>query len=406
MSRRCSSAACCSIDGGDIALAGGRGGGDCWSSRCCSGIAGSRSASTRPAAARGAGGRALDLALLGLIALATTAALSVVGALLVAALFVVPALTARLFAERMRTWQLGQRRSRRRRGNGRALALGQDRRAARGDDRGRRRRRLRSLPLRGRWPAPGRRSSLPPAWRRPLCSPPAAAAARTPRSGQLQVVATTTQIGDFVREVGGNAVAVDQILQPNTDPHEYEPRPSDVARGRRGEARLRQRRQPRQLDRPGRLRQRQRRQGRRSRRDRAGAAPRRVERGGGLEVRPALVARPAQRRVRGAGDRRRAGARRPTRKAAFDRNAGAYIAKLRSSTAKSLAAWTRSRFAAQAGHRPRRLRLLRRALRDRRGRRRHSIPDHPGAAVGKGPQRPRRPDRTRAGRRRSSPRAR
>jgi ABC-type Zn uptake system ZnuABC Zn-binding protein ZnuA len=48
-------------------------------------------------------------------------------------------------------------------------------------------------------------------------------------SGQLQVVATTTQIGDFVREVGGNAVAVDQILQPNTDPHEYEPRPSDVA---------------------------------------------------------------------------------------------------------------------------------------------------------------------------------
>jgi zinc/manganese transport system substrate-binding protein len=43
------------------------------------------------------------------------------------------------------------------------------------------------------------------------------------------VVATTTQIGDWAREVGGGAVAVDQILQPNTDPHEYEPRPSDVA---------------------------------------------------------------------------------------------------------------------------------------------------------------------------------
>jgi zinc/manganese transport system substrate-binding protein len=28
--------------------------------------------------------------------------------------------------------------------------------------------------------------------------------------------------------VGGNAVDVHQILQPNTDPHEYEPRPSDV----------------------------------------------------------------------------------------------------------------------------------------------------------------------------------
>jgi ABC-type Zn uptake system ZnuABC Zn-binding protein ZnuA len=31
-----------------------------------------------------------------------------------------------------------------------------------------------------------------------------------------------------VREVGGGAVSVDQILQPNTDPHSYEPRPSDV----------------------------------------------------------------------------------------------------------------------------------------------------------------------------------
>ncbi len=45
----------------------------------------------------------------------------------------------------------------------------------------------------------------------------------------MKVVATTTQLGDFVRAVGGNAIAVDQILQPNTDPHEYEPRPSDVA---------------------------------------------------------------------------------------------------------------------------------------------------------------------------------
>jgi ABC-type Zn uptake system ZnuABC Zn-binding protein ZnuA len=52
--------------------------------------------------------------------------------------------------------------------------------------------------------------------------------APTARPGQIEVVATTTQIGDFVREVGGDAVAVDQILQPNTDPHEYEPRPSDV----------------------------------------------------------------------------------------------------------------------------------------------------------------------------------
>jgi ABC-type Zn uptake system ZnuABC Zn-binding protein ZnuA len=45
---------------------------------------------------------------------------------------------------------------------------------------------------------------------------------------KLAVVATTTQIADFARNVGGDAVDVHQILQPNTDPHEYEPRPSDV----------------------------------------------------------------------------------------------------------------------------------------------------------------------------------
>jgi ABC-type Zn uptake system ZnuABC Zn-binding protein ZnuA len=41
-------------------------------------------------------------------------------------------------------------------------------------------------------------------------------------------VATSTQLGDFVRQVGGDRVDLHQILQPNTDPHEYEPRPADV----------------------------------------------------------------------------------------------------------------------------------------------------------------------------------
>jgi len=44
----------------------------------------------------------------------------------------------------------------------------------------------------------------------------------------IKAVATTTQVADFVREVGGDKVEVSQILQPNTDPHDYEPRPSDV----------------------------------------------------------------------------------------------------------------------------------------------------------------------------------
>jgi ABC-type Zn uptake system ZnuABC Zn-binding protein ZnuA len=47
-------------------------------------------------------------------------------------------------------------------------------------------------------------------------------------AGRLLVVATTTQLGDLVREVGGDAVQVHQLLHPNTDPHEYEPRPNDL----------------------------------------------------------------------------------------------------------------------------------------------------------------------------------
>jgi zinc/manganese transport system substrate-binding protein len=46
--------------------------------------------------------------------------------------------------------------------------------------------------------------------------------------GSPDVVVTTTQIADWTRKVGGEAVRVHQILEPNTDPHEYEPRPDDV----------------------------------------------------------------------------------------------------------------------------------------------------------------------------------
>jgi zinc/manganese transport system substrate-binding protein len=44
----------------------------------------------------------------------------------------------------------------------------------------------------------------------------------------VKVVATTTQVADFVRAVGGERVELVQVLQPNSDPHEYEPRPDDV----------------------------------------------------------------------------------------------------------------------------------------------------------------------------------
>jgi ABC-type Zn uptake system ZnuABC Zn-binding protein ZnuA len=46
---------------------------------------------------------------------------------------------------------------------------------------------------------------------------------------EVSVVATTTQVADLVRNVGGKRVAVDGLLSANADPHGYEPRPSDAA---------------------------------------------------------------------------------------------------------------------------------------------------------------------------------
>jgi zinc/manganese transport system substrate-binding protein len=45
----------------------------------------------------------------------------------------------------------------------------------------------------------------------------------------VTVVATTTQVADLVRDVGGARVNVEGMLRPGGDPHDYEPRPSDVA---------------------------------------------------------------------------------------------------------------------------------------------------------------------------------
>ena len=173
---------------------------------------------------------ALDAALLGLIALASTATLAVVGALLVASMFVVPAATARLFTRRILSWQLAS-----------ILLV-----AAEGSV---------GLWLSVETDAPpgatiacvaGAVFVLVVATRALLARARGAAtiAAATAalallavgcggtdssNSEQLDVVATTTQIGDWVGAVGGDAVSVHQVLQPNTDPHQYEPRPSDVA---------------------------------------------------------------------------------------------------------------------------------------------------------------------------------
>jgi ABC-type Zn uptake system ZnuABC Zn-binding protein ZnuA/ABC-type Mn2+/Zn2+ transport system permease subunit len=216
------------IDGGDLMLAGLAAG----LTLIASLLLGQRwlASGFDPAAGSPEGGGWLDLVLFGLIALAITAALSVVGALLVTALFVVPALTARLFAERMLSWQLASVALVALEGTvglwlsvktdappgatiavvaGAVFAIAAGARAL----------------ARARRGAP----ALAAAALAAVALLVAGCGASGSGNGQLQVVATTTQIGDFVREVGGDAVSVDQILQPNTDPHEYEPRPSDVA---------------------------------------------------------------------------------------------------------------------------------------------------------------------------------
>jgi zinc/manganese transport system substrate-binding protein len=53
-------------------------------------------------------------------------------------------------------------------------------------------------------------------------------AAAAPAGKALAVVATTPQVADFVRTIGGADVAVTQIIKPGVDPHEYEPTPADI----------------------------------------------------------------------------------------------------------------------------------------------------------------------------------
>lgn len=44
----------------------------------------------------------------------------------------------------------------------------------------------------------------------------------------LNVVATTTQLADFVSAIGGNRVKIHRLLAPNVDPHDFEPSPADL----------------------------------------------------------------------------------------------------------------------------------------------------------------------------------
>jgi ABC-type Zn uptake system ZnuABC Zn-binding protein ZnuA len=166
--------------------------------------------------------------LLLLVAVAVVAALDALGALLVAALLVVPAATARLWSRRLLAWQLSAVVLTGVEGivglwlsvelnvpPGAAIAV-----LAGG---------VFALVAAARRLPGARRIAVVGAGAVAIASLGAGCvSAGADSHGRPIVVATTTQIGDWARVVGGRAVDVHQILQPNTDPHEYEPRPADV----------------------------------------------------------------------------------------------------------------------------------------------------------------------------------
>jgi ABC-type Zn uptake system ZnuABC Zn-binding protein ZnuA/ABC-type Mn2+/Zn2+ transport system permease subunit len=182
---------------------------------------------TRALGVRSSGAEA---ALLVLIALVVIASLSALGAMLATALFVVPAATTRLWLNRLPIWQLATVGLTAAEGivgiwlsvklnappgatiatlSGSVFALATLTRAALRARRGRLALAMIALPVIAALPGCGASSS-------------------GSGGGKLDVVATTTQIGDWARQVGGDEVDVHQILKANTDPHDYEPRPADV----------------------------------------------------------------------------------------------------------------------------------------------------------------------------------
>src|SRR6266542_2098360 len=143
-----------------------------------------------PVTSRALGARSAlpELALLVLVSLTVVASLAALGVLLVSALLVLPAASARLWTHTLRSWQLA------------SVALAAAEGAA------------------GLWLAV--EANVPPGAAIAVVAGGVFALAALPRA--LPAVAVAGLV------LAGCAVSVHQILQPNTDPHEYEPRSADV----------------------------------------------------------------------------------------------------------------------------------------------------------------------------------
>ena len=173
-----------------------------------------------------------DQLLLILIGLVVIASVSAVGALLVTALIVTPAATVRIWSSRLASWRVGTILLTALEGTA-GLWLSVKTNAPPGAT-------IAVLAAGGFALSAVTRAVLPALPTKSAAGAAAvllavtlAACGSESGSGggagdRVEVVATTTQIGDWVRQVGGDAVDVHQVLKPNTDPHEYELRPADV----------------------------------------------------------------------------------------------------------------------------------------------------------------------------------
>jgi ABC-type Zn uptake system ZnuABC Zn-binding protein ZnuA len=178
------------------------------------------------AAALGFRGRLADAVLLALVAVVVVAALSAVGALLVAALLVVPAATVRLWTDRLGPWQLITVALVALEGTA-GLALSVELNAPPGATIATLAGAVFTLAAAAR-ALRGRGVRLAAVAAGAALVPALAACGSDSGSGETRVVATTTQAANLARVVSGEGFAVHRILAPNTDPHDYEPRPDDV----------------------------------------------------------------------------------------------------------------------------------------------------------------------------------
>ena len=181
-----------------------------------------------PTAARALGvrRRLYDGVLLALIALVVVAALSALGALLAAALVVVPAATVRLWIDRLGPWQAITVALVAAEGIA-GLGLSVELNAPPGAT---------IATLSGGLFAVSAGVRMLQTRGRGITAAVALGAGLVLTLGacgdgddsNVRVVATTTQVADWARQIKGDGFSVHQLLKPNTDPHEYEPRPDDV----------------------------------------------------------------------------------------------------------------------------------------------------------------------------------